>query len=237
MKQTHCDDTSQAVCMTARHHPTFTRQGFVKYWVPLSLCLAFSSTLALADERYDSIEALTAEASFLETIPQARGVLKAGDERYQNQDQLFKAGAAGQLDVSVARSEMQQAAAERDALNARLKKCSVYAPYAGIIAEKHIAAYETPALNAPLYTIHRAGTPDISIIIPSKWLRHIDKGTDFKFTVDETGNVLNGKITRIGAAVDPVSQTIEVTGKITSPAKRALSGMSGLAVFDMDNPS
>ena len=277
-------DISSAASVSARHHPTFPRLNTFKHLVSLSLCLAFSSPLALANDRFDNLIADIAGASFEAEIPQARGVLKAGDEaiiasgmsgrltkapyktgqifkrgsllaqfdctqetaeltaltqahetlslRYQNQEQLFQAGAAGALDVSVARSEMQQAAAERDALKARLGKCRVYAPYAGIVAEKHIAAYETPALNAPLYTIHRAGTPDISIIIPSKWLRHVDTGTRFDFTVDETGHVLSGKVSRIGAAVDPVSQTIEITGKITKPAKRALSGMSGVARFE-----
>jgi len=171
----------------------------------------------------------TQEKAELAALSQAHETLSL---RHQNQDQLYKAGAAGQLDVSMSRSEMQQAAAERDALKARLKKCHVYAPYAGIVAEKHISTYETPALNAPLYTIHRTATPTISIIIPSKWLRHVDTGTKFNFTVDETGDLLKGKILRIGAAVDPVSQTIEITGDITSPTKRALSGMSGLATFE-----
>ena len=132
----------------------------------------------------------------------------------------------------MARSEMAQASAERDALSARMKHCHVYAPYDGIIVDKHVAAYETPAQNAPLYTVHRAGNLEISVIIPSKWLRWVDKGAKFKFHVDETGAELNGKISRIGASVDPVSQTIEVTGHMTGATHGALSGMSGVAQFD-----
>lgn len=284
MRQHRLSDTTQTVHVATRHHPTFAQSHRLTSWLSLTLCLAFSSNLALADDAYDTLTGVTAGPSLSQPSAEARGVLKAAEEaiissgmsgriiksaykagqsfkrgallaefdctqekaqlaaltqahetlslRYQNQDHLYKAGAAGQLDVSMARSEMQQAAAERDALKARLKKCHVYAPYAGIVAEKHIAAYETPALNAPLYTIHRTAAPDISIIIASKWLRDVDKGTKFTFKVDETGDVLAGKITRIGAAVDPVSQTIEVTGKIIGPPKRALSGMSGIALFD-----
>lgn len=151
--------------------------------------------------------------------------------RYKNQDHLFKAGAAGELDVSIARSEMEQAIAERDALKAHLKLCQVYAPFSGIIVEKHVAAFETPSLNAPLYTIQKQGDLEISIIIPSKWLRWVEPNTNFNFTVDETGEQLKGRITRLGAVVDPVSQTIDVTGKIIGPTGRSLSGMSGLANF------
>lgn len=283
-RQLNCSDHINTDYFAIQSHPTHSFSRRLILWMPLALCLVFSSNLALADDAYDSLINVTAEPPFSETVPQARGVLKASEEaiissgmsgrliksaykvgqnfkrgdllaqfdctqekaelaalsqahetlslRFKNQDQLFQAGAAGQLDVSMANSEMQQAAAERDALKARLKKCYVYAPYAGIVADKHIATYETPALNAPLYTIHRQAAPDISIIIPSKWLRHVEKNTKFQFKVDETGEVLTGRVARIGAAVDPVSQTIEITGKITSSSKRALSGMSGIAVFE-----
>ena len=171
----------------------------------------------------------TQQEAELKALEQAHETLSL---QYKNQDHLFKAGAAGELDVSMARSEMAQASAERDALSARMKHCHVYAPYAGIIVDKHVASYETPAQNAPLYTVHRAGDLEISVIIPSKWLRWIDKGAKFKFHVDETGAELTGKISRIGASVDPVSQTIEVTGKMTGATHGALSGMSGVAQFD-----
>jgi len=171
----------------------------------------------------------TQQEAELKALGQAHETLSL---QYKNQDHLFKAGAAGELDVSMARSEMAQASAERDALSARMKHCHVYAPYDGIIVDKHVAAYETPAQNAPLYTVHRAGNLEISVIIPSKWLRWVDKGAKFKFHVDETGAELNGKISRIGASVDPVSQTIEVTGQMTGATQGALSGMSGVAQFD-----
>jgi len=283
MRQLCFSDTARTNPVASRHSPTFAHSHGFKTKIFLSLCFAFSSNLALADDAYETLTAVTAGPSFSQSPLQARGVLKAAEEaiissgmsgriiksgyksgqsfkrgallaqfdcsqenaqlaalsqahetlslRYQNQDHLYKAGAAGQLDVSLARSEMQQAAAERDALKVRLKKCHVYAPYAGVVAETHIAAHETPALNAPLFTIHRMAAPNISIIIPSKWLNHVDKGVEFTFKVDETADVLSGKVTRISAAVDPVSQTIEITGKITGPSKRALSGMSGVAIF------
>ena len=48
---------------------------------------------------------------------------------------------------------MQQAAAERDAVKARMKDCSIYAPYAGYVTERHVSAYETPQAGQPLYSI------------------------------------------------------------------------------------
>ena len=179
--------------------------------------------------------ALFAEFDCSQLEAQAKALYEAHTTfslHYQNQGHLYRAGAAGELDVTIARSEMKQASAERDAIRAQLKHCRVYAPYSGIIVEKHVAAYETPAQNAPLYTIQQTTALEISVIIPSNWLRWVDKGTKFTFTVDETGAELGGKITRIGAAVDPVSQTIDVTGQTTGPTGRSLPGMSGIATFE-----
>lgn len=160
-------------------------------------------------------------------LEQAHQTLSA---KHDNVSELFSLGAAGQLDVTIARSEMQQAAAERDAVDAKLKDCSVYAPYAGYVTDRHVSAFETPQVGQPLYSIQRHGSLELSIIAPSKWMRWMKVGQKFDFTVDETGEVFKARIIRTGASVDPVSQTIELTAKPTVRTK-SLAGMSGVADF------
>ena len=150
--------------------------------------------------------------------------------RYENTSELFALGAAGELDVTIARSEMQQAEAERDAVKARLKDCSVYAPYSGHVTARHVSAFETPQIGQPLYSIQRYNTLELSIIAPSKWMRWIKLGQKLSFTVDETGETFSAKIIRTGVSVDPVSQTVELTAKPTEKTK-SLAGMSGVADF------
>lgn len=151
--------------------------------------------------------------------------------KHENAAELFSLGAAGELDVTLARSEMQQAFAEATIIKAKLKDCDIYAPYDGYITARHVSAFETPQAGQLLYSIQRAGSVELSIIAPSNWMRWITKGQSFTFTVDETGEAFKANIIRTGAAVDPVSQTIEITAK---PARnpKALVGMSGLARFE-----
>jgi multidrug resistance efflux pump len=151
--------------------------------------------------------------------------------KHKNTAELFSLGAAGELEVALTRSEMQQAAAEADVIQARLKDCTVFAPYAGYVTLRHVSAFETPQAGQPLYSIQRAGTPELSIIVPSKWMRWIAIGQRFNFAVDETGETFAAKIIRRGAAVDPVSQTIDITAKPLGDIK-ALTGMSGIARFE-----
>jgi len=139
----------------------------------------------------------------LQALEQAQNTLSA---KHENVSELFALGAAGELDVTIARSEMQQAIAERDALKVRLKDCSIYAPYAGHVTERHVSAFETPQIGQPLYSIQRANTLELSIIAPSKWLRWMKVGQE------------------------SVSQTVELTAKPTGKTK-SLAGMSGVADF------
>ena len=57
------------------------------------------------------------------------------------------------------------------------------------------------------------------------------EGTKFQFKIDETGLEYGAKIKSIGSEVDPVSQTISVSGVFEKLPSEVLSGMSGSALF------
>ena len=103
----------------------------------------------------------TRQKAELLALEQAHNTLSA---KHENISELFSLGAAGELDVTIARSEMHQAKAERDAVEARLKDCSIYAPYAGHVTARHVSAFETPQIGQPLYSIQRYNTLELSII-------------------------------------------------------------------------
>ncbi len=151
--------------------------------------------------------------------------------KHDNVKELLALGAAGDLEESMASADTARAGADLMVAKARLKNCAVYAPYAGSVKTRYVSNYDSPSLGSPLYSIIRAGRLEIDLIAPSAWMRWMKSGETFEFTVDETGQVYTGKIVRLGAAVDPVSQTIEVTAKFTRGAKGVLPGMSGVARF------
>lgn len=155
----------------------------------------------------------------------------AAEFKHTNIKELLFAGAAGELEATLAAAEVRRADAELGVIKAKLKDCNIYAPYNGIVQEKHISVFDTPALNAPLLSIVRDGAPEIKLIAPSSWMAWIKSGSTFEFTIDETGKTFPAKVLRTGASVDPVSQTIELTAKFTKPASGAMAGMSGVASF------
>lgn len=171
----------------------------------------------------------TREHAEAEALQHAHNALTV---KHQNITELYNAGAAGELEQSIALAEKQRAAADIKVAKARLTECEIYAPYSGYIQTRHVSAYDTAMAGEPLLSIIRSGRPEITLIAPSAWMRWMKAGMAFDFTIDETGGTHTAKVIRFGAAVDPVSQTIEVTAQFTSSAKDALSGMSGIASFD-----
>ena len=156
---------------------------------------------------------------------------KAYALKAENINELHAAGAAGSLETALASAETRKAQAELKVAEAKLKDCVITAPFAGKVAAKHISAYDTPAAGAPLYSVIKIGAPEIKLIAPSTWLSWTKAGTRFTFKVDETGKDHTAKIIRLGAVVDPVSQTIELTGAFNGSASGAIAGMSGQAEF------
>ena len=150
--------------------------------------------------------------------------------KYENSVELFKHGAAGELEVALAQSEMQQVMAEANTIKTRLKYCAVYAPFSGYVTARHISAFETPQRGELLYSLEKAGALELSIIVPSNWVKWLKTGHRLEFSIEETGEIIPAKIMRLGATIDPVSQTLEI---IANPkaSPSALSGMSGHARF------
>lgn len=152
---------------------------------------------------------------------------------FDNAKYLSAHKAAGKLDVDMSRARVEKTAAQLAALSVRLAWCSIVAPFDGRVSEMSIREHETPMSGKPLLTIVETGKPEIELIVPSTWLRWLSQGYAFTFQIDETGLPEKATVARIGAAVDPVSQTIKVSGEFATPSANILPGMSGTADFGL----
>lgn len=166
-------------------------------------------------------------------IAGAKAELAAREVTYRANLKLKQHDAVGNNDLLISKAQADKARAELAALQLRLQKCTIIAPFDGRVAERLIEEHETPAANSPLLKILKDSELEIDVILPSKALAWLRKGMRFQFHVDETGERLDAELIRIGAAVDPVSQTIKVSGRFLTPSKRVLHGMSGTAIWQL----
>jgi membrane fusion protein, multidrug efflux system len=165
-------------------------------------------------------------------INAARASAHAAELIYGNNRKLAARGAMGSNEVEISQAQMVKAQAEAQSLQARTGSCSFKAPFDGLMEQRIVQEQESPAPNQPLIRIVDTSKLEIETIIPSKWLSWVKPGIAFKFTVDETGQAMQAKLVRVGATVDPVSQTIKAFGVLTVKDPSVLPGMSGTAMFN-----
>ncbi len=160
----------------------------------------------------------------------AEAAASASRKTYDTNVELDQYKAIGTNEVAVAKANLGKASAEAQAIRAGTGQCSIAAPFAGMVVERIAHPHDVAAPGAPLMKIQGSGDLEVELIVPSAWLTWLKPGTPFTFGLDETGGSVSGSIVRLGAAVDPVSKTMRVTGRI-GVVGTVLPGMSGTAHF------
>lgn len=145
---------------------------------------------------------------------------------------LEKMRAVGKHETEISRARVEKAAADAEAMRVRLEQCTVVAPFNGRVSELGLYEHELPVPQKPFLTILEADKLEIELIVPSDWLVRLKPGSEFEFSIDETKSSYPARLTRLGAAVDPVSQTAKVMGEFVSVDAEVRPGMSGAAQFD-----
>lgn len=141
--------------------------------------------------------------------------------------------AIGKHEVEISRARVDKAAGEAEALRARVDQCRIVAPFSGRIAELAIHVHEVPPSGKSFLRIIEDTALEIELIMPSESLIWLRTEQPFAFVVDELKRALPARVTRIGASVDPISQTVKVMARFESAEGLAdvLAGMSGAAQF------
>ncbi|SEI88070.1 RND family efflux transporter, MFP subunit [Frateuria terrea] len=138
---------------------------------------------------------------------------------------------AGAMDVVQAKARAKEAAADAAYMRTTVDKCTIRAPFAGRVAKREAAPFEYVTPGKPLLEILATGALEVKLIVPSKWLAWLRPGAKFTVHVDELGTDYPAQVARLGANIDPVSQTVGVSGRILDAHAELLPGMSGWASF------
>jgi membrane fusion protein (multidrug efflux system) len=133
---------------------------------------------------------------------------------------LADLNSVGELELEQSAAKVREAEAELHYMKTSVDKCVIRAPFAGRIAKRLVATHQYVNTGTPLLDILSSEQLELQLIVPSNWLTWMKTGMAFSVQVEELGQKYPAQITRLGARIDPVSQTIAITG------------MSGWAQFE-----
>jgi RND family efflux transporter MFP subunit len=160
-------------------------------------------------------------------LRKAEVALGAAEKTWDANKQLHELGSAGTLDLELSEAEVAKARAEIASNKAVLAKCALVAPFSGRIAEQKVREQQYVQPGEPLLEILDDSELDLEFIVPSRWLAWLKPGHAFSVAIDETGRTYPARVRRIGARVDPLSQSIKLTATIHGRFNDLMAGMSG----------
>jgi RND family efflux transporter MFP subunit len=160
-------------------------------------------------------------------VAKGRAVLKAAEKTYAINRRLFDMKSLSGLELEVSAAEIDKAKADLSVADALQSKCIVEAPFAGVVVDQKAREAQYITQGQPLLEIVDDHALELEFIVPSAWLRWLKTGTAFSVAVDETGKTYHAHVALLGGRVDPVSESIKVTGAIDGDAQDLVPGMSG----------
>ncbi|MBK5913068.1 efflux RND transporter periplasmic adaptor subunit [Rhodocyclus purpureus] len=160
-------------------------------------------------------------------LNKARAALVAAEKTWNANKRLAEMNSVGMVELEVSEAEAAKARAEVASNAAVLGKCNVPAPFAGRVAEQKVREQQYVQPGQALLDIIDDSVLELEFIVPSSWLVWLRSGQSFKVDIDETRKSYPAKFIRIGARVDPVSQSVKVAAAIDGKFPELIAGMSG----------
>ena len=176
----------------------------------------------------------------------AEAAASAAEGRWRSARELRKLNSISTADYEEARANVGIAAAEakadsiqtgsaRKARAERIQvgRCSIKAPFSGIVGETYVRPHEYVGEGQKLLTLYEVSAFEVEAILPAAALKVLRIGSRLTLTLDDTGAVYPVTVSRIAGSVDPVSQSVKVTGELQLPKREKAAGDAGAAALPL----
>lgn len=154
---------------------------------------------------------------------------QASRRRLETAGRLDQLSSISRLEYDEAVAALAAAEAESTLAEIFVARCAIVAPFDGRVAARLAEPYQYVSEGEPLIAILDDQDLEIELIAPSQWLVWLNPGHVFTLHVDELADDVTARVSRLGARVDPVSQSVKVFAAITDAPPGLMAGMSGLA--------
>jgi membrane fusion protein (multidrug efflux system) len=160
-------------------------------------------------------------------LNKARAVLTGAERTWGANQRLAELHSIGKVELDMSEVEVLKNKSEVATMGTMLNKCSIAAPFAGRVAEQKVREQQYVQPGQAILDIIDDSVLEIEFLVPSKWLAWVKPGYAFQVSIDETRKSYPAKVQRIGARVDPVSQSVKLVATINGKFPDLIAGMSG----------
>ncbi len=170
-------------------------------------------------------------------LDKARAELLSAEVTFKSNQRMAELNAVGLLELDLSRAALNKAQAELQASQAVVSKCEITAPFNGRIAEQKAREQQFVQPGQPLVDVIDDSQLELEFLVPSAWLSWLRVGGSLRVQIAETRKTYPARFTRLGARVDPVSQSVKVVAAIDGQHPELVAGMSGRVLVGPGAPS
>ncbi|WP_257640829.1 efflux RND transporter periplasmic adaptor subunit [Acetobacter okinawensis] len=134
-------------------------------------------------------------------------------------------------DLHTAEADLQAANADLKMALAVVAQCTIEAPFSGRVSNLMVHDYQYLSPGTPMLEILDDSALELSMLVSSTALRHLQPGATFQVWIHETDRTYAARVTRISGKVDPVSKTVKIYAQLVQPVSDLLPGMTGSAIL------
>ncbi len=162
---------------------------------------------------------------------EALSLVDKGEAELEATRELFKAKLASLFELRKAEYDLAAAYASLASDKKNFESSQIRAPYKGIVETVIIEEHEVPQAGKELIKILQDEILTAKLLIPARLLNEVSIGTPIYIAVENTEDVIEAKVSRIGGMIDPSSSTIKIEAEISNKAYKYRPGTSGIATF------
>nr|WP_289123746.1 efflux RND transporter periplasmic adaptor subunit [uncultured Halomonas sp.] len=151
------------------------------------------------------------------------------DERRNASDrasQLQQRNLAARADVEDTQSQLRQAQADAQALEARLENYRIHAPFSGRVGFRDVSVGTLVTPGMALVTLDKLDVMKLDFTVPAVFLGRLSAGLSLSATTAAyPDEVFRGDVASIGTRIDPVSRSVSVRAELANPDLKLRPGM------------
>jgi membrane fusion protein (multidrug efflux system) len=187
------------------------------------------AVLARLDDRAIRDSYLSAQTS----VVTAQNNYNVAGRELERAETLAKAGAIAERDVELARNAANAASAQLANARAILANAAkqlgytqIRAPFAGVIAQRHVSAGDVVSPGGALFTVVNPASMRLEASVPADQVSSIRVGLPVEFSVTGYPNrVFAGRITRVSPTADPATRQVQIVAVIPNAGNTLVGGL------------
>src|SRR5690606_3377865 len=152
-------------------------------------------------------------------VEQARAQAELAEQTWQRRKRLWEEDRVGsELAYLEARFAAEQAAANLEALQTRLERTTIHAPFAGILEDRRVEVGTMVSPGQIVARVVELGTVKVAAGVPERYAPDVKAGGEVAVRFDVlSGQSFSGSIDYVGATVNPQNRTFPIEVEMENP--------------------